>query len=195
MGSRSIVGVVLAGGCSERATFVKALGHIDGEPLVLRAVRTLREAGANSVIVVLAPPHAEAILPVLRDVEVATNREPELGMLSSLSVGMRAAIAHAPDVVVFSLIDHPRVLPSTVARLIEATGSARAVRPKLGEKSGHPVSVTREVAEALAGASLEESARDVLARFGVLDLEVDDPGVLDDLDTATELEDARVKRQ
>jgi CTP:molybdopterin cytidylyltransferase MocA len=191
--SRSFVGIVLAGGRSERASFVKALGRIDGEPLVLRAVRTLKDAGAAHVIVVVAPPHDAAILPVLEQVEVAPNPQPELGMASSLRVGMRAALAHSPDVVVFSLIDHPRVGASTVKRLIEAT-VAGAVRPKHGATTGHPVAVSRQVAEALAAMSPDRTARDVLERFPLLDLEVDDPGVIDDLDTAEELAAARVTR-
>lgn len=191
---RKIVGLVLAAGRSERAPFPKALGILDGETLVERAIGTLDAAGVGTVIVVVAAPHGDRIRQ-LTSVEAVENPAPERGMLSSLAVGMRAALAHSPDLVVFGLVDHPHVRPETVRRLCEVVADGDGARPKHDGRTGHPVIVRREVAEALANADLALTARDVLVRFRIADVEVDDPAVLEDLDTGTELAQARVLPQ
>jgi CTP:molybdopterin cytidylyltransferase MocA len=192
--SRKIVGLVLAAGRSERASFPKALGILDGETLVERAIRTLGAAGVAKVIVVVAAPHGDRIRQ-LTSVDSVENPEPERGMLSSLSLGMRAALVHLPELVVFGLVDHPHVRPETIRRLCELAADSDGARPKLGERTGHPVVVTREVAEALANADLALTARDVLGRFRIADVEVEDPAVLEDLDTGAELAQAGVLPQ
>lgn len=192
---RKIVGLVLAAGQSARAPFPKALGLLEGETLVARSVRTFTEAGVVDVVVVVAAPHAEHIRVAIAGVECVTNPEPERGMLSSLAVGIRSALAHAPDAILFGLVDHPHVRVDTVLRLLDALGDADGVRPKHAGATGHPVIVTRGVAEALLAAELSLTARDVLARHRIVDVEVDDPAVLEDLDTEAELACADVKSQ
>jgi CTP:molybdopterin cytidylyltransferase MocA len=182
------VGVVLAAGKSERAGFPKALAEIDGETLIARAVRNLADAGVGDVVVVLGPPHGAAIARALGGVAHAENPAPERGMLSSLAVGLRAAFDAWPEaeVALFSLVDHPRVRPATVAELLATWSQKRvpALRPTHAGHGGHPVVLSRATAERLLAASHERTIRDVIVDAGGLaDHEVDDAGVSEDADT------------
>jgi nicotine blue oxidoreductase len=176
----TLAGIVLAAGRSGRTTFPKALALLDGEPLAMRAVRTLREGGCEAIVVVVGPPH-EAAVAACVDVPTVRNDAPERGMLRSLQLGARAVMPC--DALVFSLVDHPRVRPETVARLIERfRAGAVAVRPRKDGRTGHPALMSREVLELVLQGSEDESARDIVGERWT-DLEVDDPGILDDLDS------------
>ncbi len=182
MSQRSVGGVVLAAGASRRAGRIKALATIDGEPFVVRAVRALREGGCAEVVVVVGPPHAELVAAAIEgSAERQDNPNPEHGMLSSLRLGLRDTWSAA----VVSLVDHPRVRASTVARVIDAwRGSGvDVVRPVYEGRRGHPYLVARSVFDALREGAGEGGARPILARRSSLDVEVSDAGVRDDLDT------------
>ena len=175
-------GVVLAAGASRRAGRIKALATIDGEPFVLRAVRALRGGGCDEVVVVVGPPHAELVAASFEGLaERRDNEHPEDGMLSSLRVGLSDRWSAA----VVSLVDHPRVCAATVARLIGAWRAAdvEVVRPVYEGRRGHPYLVGRPVFDALREGEGEGGARAILARRSSLDVQVDDAGVHDDLDT------------
>ncbi|AKF07183.1 nucleotidyltransferase family protein [Sandaracinus amylolyticus] len=177
-----VAGIVLAAGRSARAGRVKALDTLDGETWIARAVRAQRDAGVERVLVVLGEPHAARIARALPEgVRWVRNPAPARGMLSSLQVALAASDAER---VVVSLIDHPRVRASTVRGLIAALDAGALVaRPRFGGRRGHPYAIAGDAIRALREAPLDRSARDVLLGIvPALDVEVDDPGVLDDLD-------------
>jgi CTP:molybdopterin cytidylyltransferase MocA len=109
-------------------------------------------------------------------------------MLSSLQVGLaRAKNGGAlPSAMVLALVDHPRVSSETVRTLLSTwrSGAAEVVRPRFRGRTGHPIVVSSGAATALLEATLDVTARDVLATRRRLDVEVPDSAVLDDLDTA-----------
>jgi molybdenum cofactor cytidylyltransferase len=86
----------------------------------------------------------------------------------------------------FTLVDHPAVAGTTIDRLIEeslASGKPLAI-PRYGERRGHPVLLARRVAEEILALPLDSSAKDVIRghRDETLFVDVDDPGVLRDID-------------
>jgi CTP:molybdopterin cytidylyltransferase MocA len=186
------VGVVLAAGRSTRTGFPKALAELDGETFVARTLGTLREGGCDSLVLVVAPPHDTAIEGIARADRVARNPAPERGMLSSLQVGIEAALADHPELrfVVFALVDHPRVRAETVRVLLahaERTDTS-ALRPVFEGRGGHPVVLSRAVAQGLLGtnaASVREAVADMVTWC---DLLLDDPAVVDDADTPEALD-------
>ena len=180
-----IGGVVLAAGVSRRAGEIKALATIDGETFVARAIRVLREGGCDEVVVVLGPPHAEAIADAIGGATRVDNPAPERGMLSSL----RCGLSDRWEAALVALVDHPRVEASTIARLIEAwrAGDAEVVRPRHGQRTGHPYLVARSVFEALREGDDSVGARTILAARRRVDVEIADPFVHDDVDTAEDL--------
>ncbi|MEB2311986.1 MAG: NTP transferase domain-containing protein [Sorangiineae bacterium] len=178
-------GIVLAAGASVRAGCSKALATLDGEPFVLRVARALSEGGAAEVVVVVGPPREAAIRAALSAAELvgvraARNPAPERGMRSSMLVGLDAL--GAVDAALVALVDQPRVRADTIAALLGAPG-APLVRPVYAGARGHPILVRRALFAALRDAPDGASARDALAGAPAVDLDVDDPGVADRLDT------------
>lgn len=180
----SAAGLILAAGRSARAGGVKALATLEGETWLARAVRAQREGGVARIVVVVADPHAGAIARAAPGgVELVHNPAPERGMLGSLQVGL-AALEGAERVVV-SLIDHPRVRPSTVRALLASLDvqGALVARPRFAGRRGHPYAVAGDALRALREAPPHRSARDVLRELvPALDVDVGDPAVLEDLD-------------
>ena len=98
-----MAGLVLAAGSGTRYGQPKAPVVIDGERLVDRAARLLREAGCDPVVVVLG-----AWVGDVPDAEVALNADWAEGMGSSLRVGLTALEKRAEvDRAVITLVDLP----------------------------------------------------------------------------------------
>jgi len=79
-------------------------------------------------------------------------------------------------------VDHPATSPETVARLI-ATDAAIAI-PRTGGKRGHPVLVHAGIAQEFLHEPADAKVRDVIDRHAadILYVDVDDPGIRDDVD-------------
>lgn len=131
-------GIVLAAGSGSRYGEPKAPVEVDGERLVDRAVRILRESGCDPVFVVLG-----AWEGAVANCLVIVNHGWEEGMASSLRIGLKWARAttDAPDVIV-TLVDLPGLTPEAVQRIAQAPPGI-AVATYGGER-GHPVRLPRE---------------------------------------------------
>jgi len=114
-------------------------------------------------------------------------------MLTSFLTALRYAREQKADVLVVALLDQPRVLPSTVAALVAALQLEMASRrangrrwavPRYGGRCGHPiVGCVRTMGAQLRNAHDGLTLRTALSRCGErLEVDVDDPSVLDDLD-------------
>jgi len=185
-----IVGIVLAAGRSSRMGRSKALLPCvpSSETFMARVVRVLREGGVPDVVVVGRPEdtllraHVDGLTPTT---SFADNREAALGQLSSLIVGIDHAQAHGADAVVVMPVDIPQVKPETVATLLAAAWSqAPILRVGYAGRHGHPVLFREVVFEELRAADPAIGAKAVLrAHAGdILNIEVDDPGVVRDVD-------------
>jgi molybdenum cofactor cytidylyltransferase len=190
------IGVILAAGRSSRANAPKALFELDNDTLIERAVGTLLRGGTGEVCVVVGPPHAEQIRAQVTGVTWLENPDPTRGMFSSVQVAAEYALS-LPECsgMVLSLLDHPRVQPGSVRALLEAEGKhADAARPVHAGQYGHPIYLSRGALKTIGKAPAGERLSHLIRELPVLlDVEVDDPGVLDDLDTAIELLQAGAK--
>jgi molybdenum cofactor cytidylyltransferase len=190
-----VAAAVLAAGRSSRMGRPKALLPLGGVTFLERVVATADGAGLSPVRVVIGA-HREAIelaLPWLHDRFVHNDRV-EDGQLHSLRLVLRDLPASCEGCVVM-LVDHPLVREGTVRALVQAFLEHRApmVVPRFGARRGHPALFGRELFDPLCHGSLEGGARRVVRERGVRPLEVpvDDPGVLADVDTPGEYEEAR----
>ncbi|MFF0576618.1 nucleotidyltransferase family protein [Streptosporangium saharense] len=179
-------GLLLAAGGGSRLGEPKALVELDGERLVDRGVRLLREGGCHPVIVVLGAADAQ-----VRGAVVVRNPDWRTGMGSSLRVGL-AALPGDAERVVIALADQPSVRPEAVLRLVEAArgGASVAVATYAGRRR-NPVLVAREhFAEAAALAVGDVGAKAFLRARPELVVEVpcDDVGDPADIDTPADLE-------
>lgn len=111
-GARPPAGLLLAAGEGSRLGRPKATLELDGERLVDRGVRMLRDAGCSPVLVVAGAEPVEVIGAV-----VVPNPAWRDGMGSSLRAGLAALPPDCPAVVV-ALVDQPLVTAAAVERLI-----------------------------------------------------------------------------
>jgi CTP:molybdopterin cytidylyltransferase MocA len=181
-----VAGLVLAAGEGRRLGQPKALLEIDGERLVDRAVRVLREGGCDPLYVVAgaAPIDLGGVTPV-------GNPEWSTGMGSSVRRGLAAV---AEDAVVVMVVDTPGIGAEVVRRLVEAyeKGATVAVASYAGQPR-NPVLLAREhwppVAELAVG---DVGARAFLARHPELVTEVECGDVADPTDVDTPEDWARL---
>lgn len=181
--------LVLAAGASSRMGAPKALVRApDGRRFVDAVVETARAGGCGGVVVVLGPPHGEAIRRALpAGAAAAWNPEPARGMLSSVQAGLAALPPEAEAALVWP-VDVPLVRPETVQAVV-AAAPGRIVVPVHGGRGGHPLRLPRaRFAAALALAS-ERGLKALLDahRAEVVRLPVDDRAVLVDVDTPRDL--------
>lgn len=185
------VAIVPAAGSAERFGGAKLLAEVDGRPLLERTVASLLDGGVERVGVVLGPEAGR-----LRDgvgllsdarVRTATNPDPSRGMLSSIQVGL-ALVEGDPLLVLPG--DMPFVAAATVRKLLDAYRSKAAiVSPRFAGKRGHPIVIPARFRLEILGAPEGSDLHAVLKPFADdrLDVDVDDPGVLRDVDRPEDL--------
>jgi molybdenum cofactor cytidylyltransferase len=179
-------GIILSAGESSRMGRDKALLPYGGSTFLNHLI-SIFHPRVDPLIVVLGH-HATGIAASLVPVgglKIAINADYKRGMLTSLQAGLRAVPGDASSVM-FTLVDHPAVSGTTIDRLIEeflASGQRLAI-PRHAERRGHPVLLARGVAEEILALPLDSSAKDVIRghRDETLFVDVDDPGVLRDID-------------
>jgi molybdenum cofactor cytidylyltransferase len=188
-------GILLAAGYSKRFGSNKLLhplpaGSPDaGTPIALAAARHFVEALPESVAVIR--PRAQRVGKMLREAGCNTVvcKNAAEGMGVSLAEGVRAsADAHGW---VVALADMPYIKPET-ARIIAralSEGAAIAAPAYRGER-GHPVGFARRFGDELSALRGDAGAREILTAHPdwVTLYEVDDPGVLRDIDEPSDLE-------
>jgi nicotine blue oxidoreductase len=166
----------------------KALVEVDGEPLVLRALRALAGGGLAPVVVVLGARADEvrAVLPAGVDAVEAHGWTD--GMGASLRAGLTALEGRA-DAVVVHLVDLPGVPAAAVARLAASAGPAALARAAYGGRPGHPVLLGRGHWAGVRTAAVGDAgARGYLAgRTDVGLVECGDLAAPDDVDTPEQL--------
>jgi molybdenum cofactor cytidylyltransferase len=171
--------------------------HVQGQPLVFRTLRSLFDGGVQTVVFVTAIDNA----PLVRAASVlgfsdsrlriVVNPDPSRGMLSSLQAGM-ASVPDDVDRVLILPADMPFVRPATVAAIAGHADARAVILPTHAGRHGHPIGVpaTAAVRDAVHDAEEGSTLKDVLARADLVhvELDVDDPGVLRDVDEPGDLE-------
>jgi molybdenum cofactor cytidylyltransferase len=191
----TVGGVILAAGPSRRFHDgrPKQLVPFEGEPLVRRVARAALASRLRQVLVVVGHrgPALAAVLAGLA-VELVDNCDFARGQSSSVRCGL-AHLEPGVEAAVFIPADQPLVTAAFIDQLIEAFGVANApiVVPRHGGQRGSPVLVARTLFAELATITGDEGARQLFSRHEdkLLELEVDDPHALRDIDTVAEYEE------
>ncbi len=201
MGSRPAV-IVLAAGKGERFL---GESHKLAQPLAGSTVlgTTLGNVIASQLPVVVVTTEALADIArrsvASRDVIVlpgaaahvagAAGGVAPVGMGHSIAAGVSAR-AHAGGWLVLPG-DMPLVQPATLLAVAAQLDHHPVVCAHHKGRRGHPVGFSQELYSELVVLAGDEGARRLVARYPALNLEVDDPGVLVDVDTLDDL--ARVR--
>ena len=190
-------GVVPAAGRSRRMGRDKATLPFAGDTVVEALLEALARGGVAEVCVVVAPGSPVVGLLAGRDgVRLVENERPERGMLSSVLVGLRALggagrLGDERRPLVVCPVDHPAIRPATVPRLLAAIerGAGLAVPVHEGSR-GHPIAIAPRLVDAIESLDLEVGLRQLLEREAgsLVEVPVDDPGTVLDLDTPEDYE-------
>lgn len=192
-----LAGILLAAGESRRMGYPKPLLKIGERTFVEVIVGTMLEVLPHVIVVLGA--HAARTRPAIppdERVTIVENPAFTRGQLSSIKVGIEQAPFDV-DGVLIHLADHPTVRADTFRAVVSAYGHGGhpiMIARHCGHR-GHPVIFDRSVFNELLRAPESEGARYVVnvdsSRVSYAD--VDDAGVVLDLDTPEDLSRAGLK--
>jgi molybdenum cofactor cytidylyltransferase len=177
----SVAGLILAAGESRRMGFPKALLRYREETF-LDTLIGLFAVTCNPVIVVLGA-HAVRIREgALRPATFVVNPNYQRGQTTSMQCGLRAVPADTEGVL-FTLVDHPTVAPSTLDALLSAPRPLVRV-PRCQQRRGHPIWFSRELIAEFLELPENGAARDIVRSHAPQTdfLDVEDEGILADID-------------
>ncbi|MFC1525280.1 NTP transferase domain-containing protein [Candidatus Latescibacterota bacterium] len=187
-----MVGIILAAGLSTRMGRPKQLLPLGYGEAVIDVVVQAARSHLSRVIVVVGHRGAEIadhLAP--HDVAVVTNPSFERGMLSSVQCGVRAAGEAAGYLI--CLGDQPAMDGQVVGAVVAAAvrSGKGIVIPTHRGRGGHPVYVGRRYGAEVLSLTGEEGGLRAVTRGhpdDTLELEVNSPLVLEDMDTPADYE-------
>ncbi|HYM50329.1 MAG TPA: nucleotidyltransferase family protein [Candidatus Limnocylindrales bacterium] len=132
-----IPAILLAAGQASRYGRPKLLEPFQGETLLRRAARTLRGAGCDPLIVVVAP--SQALRAEVDDLHpiLVENPSHALGISHSIALGVEALPAGA-EAVLIAVADQPLVSEDVIRALLRAFEPGLIVAPRYGADRGNP---------------------------------------------------------
>lgn len=189
-----ISAIVLAAGLSTRMGVQKLLQPIDGEPMLGRTLKALRRPSIDETVVVLGAEASRVREGIKFERErVIVNGSFEEGMSSSLRLGLKS-VNPRTDAAIIALGDQPFVSPEVIDRVVGGYLAKKPpiVVPVYGGVRGNPVLFARSVFPDVLKVRGDFGAKSVVQAYGdrVLEVPVDDEGVLFDIDTPADYERA-----
>lgn len=175
----TVEAVILAAGYSSRAGTFKMALDIGGKTVIERCINGMTEFCTR--IIVVGGYQIDRLRDIVKDlpkVEVYENRQYPAGMFTSVKEGMRHV--HS-DRFFFTPGDYPSISPEVCRKLLTVSG--KIIIPVFNGRKGHPVLFTNEVAQEILGEDDSSNLRDYIQRHQFQTLEVDDEGILIDIDT------------
>jgi len=191
--------VVLAAGLGSRfgGTIHKLGQDLDGASVLARVLSQVLATSLEAVVVTTEALADEARRSVAsRDIVLL----PKVGA-SDLPLGMgysiAAGVSARPNASGWLILpgDMPLVQPSTVLAVAAALEHHPVAFAQYQGRRGHPVGFSAELYSELSALQGDAGARRLTARYPAQGVDVDDPGVLVDIDTEADLKRARAARQ
>jgi molybdenum cofactor cytidylyltransferase len=182
--------IILAAGESKRMGFPKMLLDFNGSTMLENVIRNVENSAVNNILVVLGAYRNELVELVARQkVNYCYNDNYKDGMLSSVKCGLGNLPADFEAVLIFQG-DQPLIYPEVVNMLINsfrASGKGIVI-PAHNGRRGHPVLIDRKYRKDIVSLDASEGLRALAHLFAddVLEVEVNDPGILRDFDTYEE---------
>ena len=183
-----ITAIILAAGQSRRMGQPKMLLPWRTESVLSHVISVFHEAGVEDILVVTggARERVESAVSHLKVKIIFNEQFVEGGMLSSIQCGIRA-LTHQTQAVLIGLGDQPQVQAGSVRAVCDVyrESESKIVVPSFNMRRGHPWLIERSLLGDLTAIRSPQSPRDFLNthRKKIQYVNVDDPGILADLDT------------
>ncbi len=173
-GSRT-AGLILAGGVGRRFGEPKAFACLPDGHTFLQACAGVMLRGGLTPLVATLPPNMDG--PIPPSVQSLQLPKPDLDMFASLRLGVQHLVKDQSwGRLILLPVDHPLVNAATITTL--AAQDRPAAIPTLDGRHGHPIMISRSIAEAIAGERLPgPTLREVLRAAPAHDVPVDDRGI------------------
>lgn len=183
--------VVLAGGAGKRFGGDKLLASYAGAPLIAWAIAAALAAPVRRAVLVTGYGGDQIAKAVdVSDARLSVIFAPDHveGMAATLRTGVAALDGSADGAFIF-LGDMPRIPRQTPHALAKALTSHAAAAPFHRGRRGHPVLFARRMLPTLADLTGDRGASDIIDGLDsdLAKVEVDDDGVLFDVDHQTDL--------
>jgi len=179
-----IDGVILAAGYSSRANAFKMELQIDNKTILQRCIESLYDE-CNQIIVVSGYKNEKInkLVEGYSKVKVVYNEEFHKGMFSSVKKGIQNVTQKK-----FLLTpgDYPLISKSVVKRLVNE--EREIVIPSFNGKGGHPILLNSSLIKEILDEDEESNLKAFLSRKKCSYLNIDDMGVLMDVDTIEDYE-------
>ena len=189
--SQQVEGVVLAAGLSSRSGQYKMALPLDGKTVIEWSVEGMYEIASRILVVVgWQAEQIRSLLAPYRRVEFVPNEGFREGMFSSVKAG----IAHVRAPRFFLLPgDHPLIDAKVYSQMLSAKGDI--VIPTFGGRRGHPVLIGSHLIPEILRSSDSANLRDYIRTKGHTEVEVDQEGILIDIDTLEDYHAVLTRRQ
>lgn len=191
-GEAPIAAIVLAAGMSRRMGSPKQLLQFADRPLLELTLKNVRDSAVDQIVLVLGYAAGEIQQKISTEgLKIVINPAYLEGMAGSLRTGL-SALDPATQGALIVLADQPYVRPATLNRLI---GHHRSNRPQIVIPTyrgfrGNPVLLDRSVFSEVKAITGDIGCRAIFGSHAekIEKLNVDDAGILLDIDTPDDLE-------
>lgn len=181
--------VIVAAGMSSRMGDFKPMLNIGSISIAQRVIATLQQAGVDRIVVITG--YQAAVLErhlanqgvvFLRNEDYETTQ-----MFDSAKIGL-AYLKDKCDTILFTPVDIPLFTAATVSTLLRS-GEILAC-PECEGKIGHPILISSDLVQKILDHNGEGGLKGAINQLSVpmVQIHVDDPGVLHDADTPSDYE-------
>lgn len=182
--------VLVAAGLSSRMHDFKPLLPFGNSTISLHIVTMLKKMGLSPIVVVTGY-RAEELESHLFSTGVRfikNERFRETQMFDSVKMGILAVKEECERLLIMPM-DIPAIMPDTFKQVLNI--DAPIVRTRYEDRTGHPIVIRCDIAEAILDYDGDNGLRGAIAACGVAvcDVEVTDEGVRKDVDTPEEYQD------
>jgi molybdenum cofactor cytidylyltransferase len=186
--------IILAAGSSSRMGTQKMIMPYGNSTILETVIDNVLNSKVDNTLVVLGADQEKIRAAIEgKPVQISYNRDHKNGMLSSVICGIRSLPADAGTALIF-LGDQPEIPPGIINAVIDAYNEELKgiVIPVHNYRRGHPLLVDMKYRKKIESLDLEEGLRKLRHHFpeDVLELEVDEAGILVDIDTREDYEKA-----